>query len=313
MKNNFLGILMIIIEDSEYFDEDTLPLIFSEGALQHYYKRRRGLFREIWLNVGIIQRGLLHCSTLNEVHLLPGAHYRRCGADFLSVEFIKSGTLQFRQEGRAYELKQREMFLFQPKLMGEFFAVNSECVKRSFTINGKLLSAFLESSDLGSCEVFDNVDFGKINMFWDSFESLGRESGEDAEQKNSILTYQFLEFLCNPKAQESISHEFHNLTDFIDSNLSEVLTVTDMAAFCKLSVSHFIREFKRFHQITPYQLLIERRMHRAAHMLLSDKTLYVKEISEQAGYSTPFHFSMEFKKYFGMSPRSYRKRHFSPM
>lgn len=46
----------------------------------------------------------------------------------------------------------------------------------------------------------------------------------------------------------------------------------------------------------------------AASILLSDKSKSITSIAEELGYSSAEHFSFAFRKYYGTSPREYRKR-----
>ena len=74
----------------------------------------------------------------------------------------------------------------------------------------------------------------------------------------------------------------------------------------KMSTAHFIRAFRSYLGISPYQY---RRRHQLdlAKMLLTDSRLSVSKIAARIGIDDPLYFSRIFKKYVGVSPSDYRK------
>lgn len=73
-----------------------------------------------------------------------------------------------------------------------------------------------------------------------------------------------------------------------------------------LSTSHFMRVFHNTIGITPMKMVTKIRMEIAANLLKNtDYTLNV--IAIKTGYSTPYVLSATFKKWFGISPREYKK------
>lgn len=85
------------------------------------------------------------------------------------------------------------------------------------------------------------------------------------------------------------------------------LALEQIARKLGLGYSYFRRQFKAQTGLSPKQYRIEMRHHRAKNLLLNSG-LTVKEISEQLGYSSPFHLSQEFSRLAGMSPQKWRKR-----
>jgi AraC-like DNA-binding protein len=48
---------------------------------------------------------------------------------------------------------------------------------------------------------------------------------------------------------------------------------------------------------------------RRARMLLLDEDLSIERVAQQLGFDEPAHFSRQFKRWSGMSPRDFRTRH----
>ena len=57
--------------------------------------------------------------------------------------------------------------------------------------------------------------------------------------------------------------------------------------------------------------LIEMRMEQAAKLLCVLPLLSIKEIADRTGYSNSMNFSTAFRRWYGMSPRQYRKQTFN--
>jgi len=87
----------------------------------------------------------------------------------------------------------------------------------------------------------------------------------------------------------------------------ERFTVHSLAARCGLSRSRFAELFREQAGLPPLVFLETQRLRRARE-LIEHTTLNFAEISWQCGFSSPFYFSLRFKKHFGISPRGYRNR-----
>ena len=78
----------------------------------------------------------------------------------------------------------------------------------------------------------------------------------------------------------------------------------EIAAQFGYSTEHFIRLFKRCVGVSPHQYIISLRMSDAVRMLAGDASL--DEIGEAIGYEDGHSFSNAFRRYYGISPGSYR-------
>jgi AraC family transcriptional regulator of arabinose operon len=87
----------------------------------------------------------------------------------------------------------------------------------------------------------------------------------------------------------------------------ERFTVEALARRCGLSRSRFAELFREQMGVSPLAFLENQRLRRARE-LLEHTSLNLAEISVQAGFASPFYFSLRFKKHFGASPRDYRRR-----
>ncbi|MFZ4767326.1 MAG: AraC family transcriptional regulator [Roseimicrobium sp.] len=86
---------------------------------------------------------------------------------------------------------------------------------------------------------------------------------------------------------------------------ADPLRLAELAALAGMSMSHFIRTFKRSMGTSPIDWLRHERINQAKRRLL-DTEEPVKEIARQCGYRDPYFFSKDFKKLTGLPPSHYR-------
>jgi AraC family transcriptional regulator of arabinose operon len=86
------------------------------------------------------------------------------------------------------------------------------------------------------------------------------------------------------------------------------LTTTILAAKLRISTSCLRQLFAANVGVGPGRLIHLLRLSRA-RSLLEDSPLSIKEVMAAVGFNDPSHFSRDFKKQFGVSPRMYRERH----
>jgi AraC family transcriptional regulator len=95
--------------------------------------------------------------------------------------------------------------------------------------------------------------------------------------------------------------------DFIEENLAEDLTIARMATIAHVSQFHFARQFKAAMGQAPHRYVTQQRIERAK-MLLSVTRLSVSEVAYRVGFSNQSHFTAQFRKATGTTPKVYRDR-----
>jgi AraC-like DNA-binding protein len=84
------------------------------------------------------------------------------------------------------------------------------------------------------------------------------------------------------------------------------LSVQALAELCGISEVYFRRIFQEKFSTSPKTYLIQLRMEYAKKLLQSDQ-LPVNRVAELCGYYEPCHFSREFFRYTGISPKAYSR------
>lgn len=95
--------------------------------------------------------------------------------------------------------------------------------------------------------------------------------------------------------------------------MDEVLDISlpEVAERCHLSVTHFVRGFRRSTGLSPHQWLIRRRVSRAM-ALLSNSDMGIAEVALACGFSSQSHLSRAFSAQTGVPPGQWRRLRQAP-
>lgn len=110
------------------------------------------------------------------------------------------------------------------------------------------------------------------------------------------------QYISEPNGEDKLA----DILIHIKSNLGDHWNVEAMAAKAHQSPSHFHKVFRKTYDMTPMGWLRTERIN-AAKYLLSRTQTRVSEIGRVCGYLDPYHFSREFSRKVGLSPKKFRK------
>ena len=97
------------------------------------------------------------------------------------------------------------------------------------------------------------------------------------------------------------------VVEFMTENLSEDISLSDLAEVSCLSMFHFARAFKLSTGSSPMLHLSQMRLSKAKHHL-EHSSMSIDNIAETVGYSSGANFERAFRKLCGISPSIYRQR-----
>ncbi|MFM7603546.1 MAG: helix-turn-helix domain-containing protein [Pseudanabaena sp.] len=96
------------------------------------------------------------------------------------------------------------------------------------------------------------------------------------------------------------------LKDYIEDHLADELAIATLAALIPMSQFHFARAFKAAIGESPHRYITQRRIERAK-ILLSMTRISNAEIAYQVGFSNQSHFTAQFRKAIGLTPKQFRE------
>ena len=112
-----------------------------------------------------------------------------------------------------------------------------------------------------------------------------------------------LEFKANGLPQSQLER----VIDYMKANLTQDLSILDLATLTSMSESHFSRSFKQSVGIAPYQYLMQQRVERAKQFL-EKQSIAISTIALACGFANQTHLTKVFRQMTGMTPKAYQKR-----
>jgi AraC family transcriptional regulator len=95
-------------------------------------------------------------------------------------------------------------------------------------------------------------------------------------------------------------------TELLSENLSGRIRLSELAAECGLSISHFARSFKASFGVSAHRWLVQQRIERAQELLIETHES-LADIADQAGFADQAAFTRTFHQIVGMSPGRWRR------
>jgi AraC family transcriptional regulator len=109
-----------------------------------------------------------------------------------------------------------------------------------------------------------------------------------------------------PKIAELARWRLRRVTEYVEANLAESVSLADLASAAGLTRMHFAAQFRAATGLPPHEYLLRRRIERAQEMLIADEESLV-EIALAVGFQTQSHFTSVFKRFVGQPPRAWRQ------
>ncbi|MBC7972792.1 MAG: helix-turn-helix transcriptional regulator [Verrucomicrobia bacterium] len=192
----------------------------------------------------------------------------------------------------------------------------SECVH--LTLNPELLNRVAAESSLSTgVEIEYRVLFADptilhvANLFKSELLNGGLAGKLLTESLTNVLAVHLLRnysgLMTQPRLEVGTLEGLmlKQLKDFIEENLAEDLTIAKLATVAHVSPFHFAREFKAATGQSPHRYVTQQRLERAK-LLLSVTRLSVSEVAYRVGFSNQSHFTAQFRKATGTTPKGYR-------
>ena len=101
------------------------------------------------------------------------------------------------------------------------------------------------------------------------------------------------------------SYKLRQVVEYIHAHLDSEIKLSALAELLDMSQYYFCRLFKQSMGVAPYQYVIEQRVERAKD-LLREKKVAIAEIALQCGFANQSHFTKNFRKLTGTTPKAFR-------
>lgn len=215
------------------------------------------------------------------------------------ILYVTSGEAVFRFEKSVYTLKAGDLVLLKPG--NNYIAeVLSQEDYNFFTISFIAKKDFINDKKPIICIQNQNL-LSDFNLAYDMFEF----QHELFLLKTKALIYNCVYNVIAQNGNEKTSYdEMDKAIHFIKSNYMNKISLAQIADVAGCSISHFKFRFYKKTKTSPMKFLNEFRINRAEDLLKSG--LYnVSETANLCGFSNVHYFSNAFKKFTGLSPKTY--------
>ena len=103
------------------------------------------------------------------------------------------------------------------------------------------------------------------------------------------------------KAPKAVSH----IRDYLDDCACDNVSLDELVQMVGLSPFYLTRLFQKYVGMPPHAYQIQRRLHKAKHLIFQGVDL--AETALSCGFTDQSHLNRHFKKYLGITPGAYRK------
>ncbi len=192
----------------------------------------------------------------------------------------------------------------------------------SYAAQGRCSFTFIHFAGAQSKDIYDEIERTGGNLIRvpdinELHESIGamlssmRDERRMNEGQTSAMIYAMLMKLLEHSGVSGAGGIGNPMVDraivYIQSHLTDKLTVEEIAASTGYSPSYFSHMFAEETGLSPYQFVLKSRLDQAQQLLKTTR-LPVQEIAFQCGFNSAANFCYTFRRVTGMSAHDYRRR-----
>lgn len=232
---------------------------------------------------------------------------RRIKTSFIALQYVLSGNFFFRIEKTGYIAEAGDLFIFSPGLDYDLLGDKKvECSRIGMIFAGKAVEDILHIFHLEQTEYVHISNQDRLLALSERLRvNIEGVTSTEIGEINAGTSFELFQLIADEKKRSPIPPDICRIMSFMEEHIDKTLLMKDLAKSFGMSLPTLNAKFREYLHRTPYQHLIQLRMQRAVSLLESMPS--IKEIAVRCGYPTPLHFSAEFKRCFGMSPRRYRR------
>ena len=235
----------------------------------------------------------------------PGDFYAQVDRQTVSFKLVTKGNMIFRQGSNRGTIAAGELFIAHKGLDQRFETGDSGFLhKRSIMVQGIGLDALLQATGLTSVDRVRFENPAHVASLFRRCYRLLKEKPTGFASELFLAACALINECCQSSAA-NYPPAVRSAIEFMERSLKRNLKLPAIAAAAGLSVRNCIRLFRLHLQESPRSFFIDLKM-TAAKTMLMHSGLSVKQIGTEVGYDDQFHFSAQFKRRTGLSPRKFR-------
>ncbi len=231
--------------------------------------------------------------------------------DHYLIHFVSSGRGVFRYNKQEYSIGAGELFIIHPSQLAAYQADAEEPWQYIWVgFNGTDARRLVNLTGFSQQEpvLVSNDPETTQTLMHRIAEASGSTAAADAEMVGCL--YQFLAHLIRMHGQHTTENPHQTYVAsalrYIQYNLANDVSVSDIARFVGISRSQLYRAFLQDFGVSPHHYLQTYRINEACS-LLHKPGYSVAEVAGSVGFNDPLYFSRVFKSIKGCTPTEYQR------
>lgn len=256
----------------------------------------------------VTECGKEKCSPIKDIHSYAKNYH--------VLHYVQNGRGFFELNGVTYQLGKGDLFYIPPNYEAHYYPDNKDPWTYTwFGFSGDKASEYLNLCRISASKpVYSLVRDNSLNDYLHelvySYNRVGFIDMRCLGYVYIILAI-LIEHAAESPRKNLTAKEGHvkEAKEFISYNFQFPITVKDISDSVNLTTNYLSNIFQETLGLSPKQYLTKYRMDKACSLLMNPKAK-VKEVSLAVGYANQLHFSGEFKKIKGVSPKHFQDMKF---
>lgn len=243
----------------------------------------------------------------------PSYHLRRNQFKFFCIELVTSGSGELVIEEQHFPLQPGDLFSYGPHTPHEIRSDAQQPLRKYFIdfTGSELIELFQHTAFSHPHPLHISKPFELRHLF-ETLQQTGNTPSRHQNDLCQLLLRQIILFADDYAIEYNASRSpawqrYLRCREYIERNFIVIKTMEEVARANHIDKAYLCRLFKRYAGETPLKLLTRLKMNRAAELLTSAYHPLIKQVSEETGYSDPYHFSRVFKRVYGIPPERFLK------
>lgn len=248
----------------------------------------------------------------------------------IEIHYIREGFATFRIDYETFDNQKGDIVLIKPNSVHSIHRYKQHnCVMTTFSFHSGIVGCFpINFINLKHLQPFQTNFYTFTPRITSSMEGyddikeclfaifkISKHQEEHFEwllksKLNELIYILFKHHYISPK-NSHISYykdsQIRNVIDYINTNYHKELPIDVLANFMGYSKTHFMTIFKQHVGISCTEFIIQVRLKKACE-LLANSSHTILNIAFTVGFRNLSHFNRQFKQYYNMTPRQYRKK-----
>lgn len=245
----------------------------------------------------------------------------------LEIAYVQEGCLEVRIPSKTVVVHAGDLFVINSNVLHTASAV-PECTLHSLVFHPalvwgsetsvfakKYIRPLVECAAFNGCLILRREHGDRIQSFCTAFQAMEEEPPgyEFIVRENLSAIMLFLVQLFSEQLDREDADQNQNslrvraMLEYIHSHYAENITLSDIAKEAGIGERECLRCFQRTIRVSPIQYLLKYRITKGAEKLSAAGEASISEISFSCGFSSPSNFTRLFKRFYGCTPREYRK------